>query len=453
MPKPALLATIDNRPAVRNGELVTAATVVQVSQIAFTSPWRGDLQIVDQGRLIVGENIHAGERTIISRSGIAAYDPDGARTFATATRSTGGLGAGDVFAGYAGGNHLLFDQSEGTLGVYSPAGAGFVAGADGSLYAGDLDGAHMHWSPTRRSFEVRNGEDIKISLDANGNAFFDGRVEASSGRIYGPVQVDGLLRVGHVDGPSVAMGRFARLDGGRVIESAEIVALDGSNLPWFRVVAGGDTVHGGWFHLGGSGDYAQRLTYDGADLRFDGLIYARGGEFTGDVTIAQGGSVTFGGQNRLDHQGIKLFTTGSPTPALGNSLTWLDYGDVDAINAQIHAYHGGGGSNLVLTTGSTNGGNQAHGRIYLQPTAGTGRNTEVQAIADYIELHGSNHAVALKVDGSGAAPKLGFFGVTPSAQLAHVAAPAGGATVDTQARAAINSILATLETFGFHETS
>ncbi len=43
--------------------------------------------------------------------------------------------------------------------------------------------------------------------------------------------------------------------------------------------------------------------------------------------------------------------------------------------------------------------------------------------------------------------------VKPSSQQAHVADPAGGGTQDTQARTAINSILTTLETFGFHKTS
>ena len=55
--------------------------------------------------------------------------------------------------------------------------------------------------------------------------------------------------------------------------------------------------------------------------------------------------------------------------------------------------------------------------------------------------------------GAGAAPAIGFLGAAPSARLAHVADPAGGATVDAEARTAINSILASLETFGFHATS
>lgn len=45
------------------------------------------------------------------------------------------------------------------------------------------------------------------------------------------------------------------------------------------------------------------------------------------------------------------------------------------------------------------------------------------------------------------------FGLTPIARIAHVANPSGGSTIDSQARTAINSILTTLENFGFHATS
>lgn len=293
MPKSDIRIVIDTPPNVHNGEMASAATVVQVSQLAMSSPFSGDFQIVDNGRLIVGENIDFGDRVVVGKFGLFGYDPSGINTFAVLSKQYGQFGAGDVFAGYAAGNHLLFRQADGTLGLYSAAGAGFIAAADGSLWAGDTDGAHMHWSQTRRALEVRNGEDIKISLDANGDALFDGVVRAAGGRIYGAMQVDGLLRAGDVDGPSVSLGRFERDDGnGGLIESGEIIATDASNMPWFHVTAGGGLPGGGWFHLGGSGDYPQRLTYDGVDLVFDGILRARGGEFAGDVMITTGALMT-----------------------------------------------------------------------------------------------------------------------------------------------------------------
>lgn len=268
MPKRSPQTIINTRPAVHNGELVHASTVVQVSQLALSGPWRGDLQIIGQGRLIVGEHPDLGERVVATTYGLFGYDPNGVNTFAVHSRQYGNRGAGDVFAGYVSGNYLLFDQSEGTLGVYSPAGAGFIAAADGSLYAGDTDAAHMRWNTATRAIEVRNGEDVKISLDANGDAMFDGTVYASGGRIYGQMQVDGLFRAGDVDGPGISLGRFERTnDLSELVESSEIIATDANNLPWFHVVAGGGTAAGGWFQVGSPGDYAGRMTYDGDELR------------------------------------------------------------------------------------------------------------------------------------------------------------------------------------------
>lgn len=44
--------------------------------------------------------------------------------------------------------------------------------------------------------------------------------------------------------------------------------------------------------------------------------------------------------------------------------------------------------------------------------------------------------------------KIGFFGVDPVKQAAAIADASGGATVDTNARTALNSLLATLRTYG-----
>jgi len=267
MPKSAILKRTDQNPPVRNGEFVATATVLQISQLAMTSPFVGDFQIIGQGRLIVGEHPDLGERFIVTSGGAFAFNAAGTRTFAVWTRGDGVHTGGDVYLGHPD-NFLMYDQSEGTLGLYTVAGAGFIADSDGSLFAGDSDGAHMRWSSASRALEIRNGEDVKISLDANGDGFFDGTIYASGGRIYGQMQVDGLFRAGDVDGPSISLGRFERLNESNVlVESSEIVATDAANLPWFHVVAGGSTAGGGWFQVGNPGDYAGRMTYDGETLQ------------------------------------------------------------------------------------------------------------------------------------------------------------------------------------------
>jgi hypothetical protein len=50
--------------------------------------------------------------------------------------------------------------------------------------------------------------------------------------------------------------------------------------------------------------------------------------------------------------------------------------------------------------------------------------------------------------GTATGQKIGFYGVTPVAQQTGVADPTGGATIDAQARTAINAILARMETLG-----
>jgi hypothetical protein len=334
MPKSAILKRTDQNPPVRNGEFVATATVLQISQLAMTSPFVGDFQIIGQGRLIVGEHPDLGERFIVTSGGAFAFNAAGTRTFAVWTRGDGVHTGGDVYLGHPD-NFLMYDQSEGTLGLYTAAGAGFIADSDGSLFAGDSDGAHMRWSSASRALEIRNREDVKISLDANGDGFFDGTIYASGGRIYGQMQVDGLFRAGDVDGPSISLGRFERLNESNVlVESSEIIATDAANLPWFHVVAGGGTPGGGWFQVGNPGDYQQRMTYDGERLSLDGDIYARGGEIISlDVT----GTLTFGGGNMMDNEGIKLLAGGGVGAQFQNSVSWVDPANEAIAVARMYA--------------------------------------------------------------------------------------------------------------------
>ena len=55
--------------------------------------------------------------------------------------------------------------------------------------------------------------------------------------------------------------------------------------------------------------------------------------------------------------------------------------------------------------------------------------------------------------GTATTQKLGFWNAAPVAQQAHVADPSGGATVDAEARTAINSINALCATLGLTAAS
>ena len=52
-----------------------------------------------------------------------------------------------------------------------------------------------------------------------------------------------------------------------------------------------------------------------------------------------------------------------------------------------------------------------------------------------------------------AVSKFGVGGVTAATQASKISDPTGGATTDTQARAAINSIIDVLERFGLSASS
>ncbi|MCP5524727.1 MAG: hypothetical protein H7A46_24645 [Verrucomicrobiales bacterium] len=61
-----------------------------------------------------------------------------------------------------------------------------------------------------------------------------------------------------------------------------------------------------------------------------------------------------------------------------------------------------------------------------------------------MKRHAGSYAWEITV-GADASAKVGFHGVTPTAQAAHISDPSGGTTVDAEARAAINVILLALE--------
>ena len=415
MPKQTFLKRTDETPPVRNGEFVATSTVLQISQLAMTSPFVGDFQIIGQGRLIVGEHPDLGERFIVTSGGAFAFNAAGTRTFAVWTRGDGVHTGGDVYLGHPD-NFLLYDQSEGTLGLYTAAGAGFIADSDGSLFAGDSDGAHMRWSSASRALEIRNGEDVKISLDANGDGLFDGMVYASGGRIYGQMQVDGLFRAGDVDGPSISLGRFERLNESNVlVESSEIVATDAANLPWFRVVAGGSTPGGGWFQVGNPGDYQQRMTYDGTRLALDGDIYARGGEFAGAVEITTGAIYFGGGRGVLNSTGMALQSS-----TLGNegynAVTWrTDLADAATNNLYIYAQEALSQNQVYIEQPATTTAGTGTINVYARGTSsGTINLISLDTGTPEISSLSINSALGVRVTGITA---LGDGGATNYAQF------------------------------------
>ncbi len=110
----------------------------------------------------------------------------------------------------------------------------------------------------------------------------------------------------------------------------------------------------------------------------------------------------------------------------------------------------GFGTGILYALNSSTTINQSAARIqtlWYEATHATRKADLVLTAYDTAEREG------LRIRGNGSAPAIGFLGATPQARIAHVADPSGGATVDAEARTAINSILSTLELFGLHAAS
>lgn len=283
------LKRLDTQPPVISGEFVPVQSVVTVTNLAVTGPYRGDFQVIDEGRVIVGNDPDLGPRGILSARALQGYNANGLNTFAVWFATTEQHAPGDFHAGNLGGNFLAYDQAAGTLGLYTPDGAGVLMDNDGTFIAGHSDHGHLKWDAVSQSLKIMSGAAVMAEIGDDGNAQFTGIITATGGHITGRMFVDDVLQAGDSDGPAIYLGRFERTnDAGALIETSEILATNASNLPWFHVTAGGETAGDGFFTLGGQGDYAQRLTYDGTNLVFDGTVYARGGTFTGAIVAASG---------------------------------------------------------------------------------------------------------------------------------------------------------------------
>lgn len=275
----------DTQPPVISGDFVPTQSVIAVTQLTVTGPYRGDFQIIDQGRLIVGEDPDIGPRGILSAQALRGYNFNGLNTFAVWFATTEGHAPGDFHAGNLAGNFLQYNQTDGTLGLYTPDGAGVIMDNDGTFIAGHQEHGHMKWDAVSASLKIMSGTETMAEISDDGNAQFTGVITAQGGRITGRMMVDDVLHVGDVDGPAVYVGRFERMnDAGEIVESSEILATDAANLPWFHVVAGGDTAGGGYFHLGGTGNYSDNLSFDGTNVVLSGALIWAGGKGVADAT-------------------------------------------------------------------------------------------------------------------------------------------------------------------------
>lgn len=279
------LKRTDVQPAVISGEFVPVQSVVTITNLSVTGPYRGDFQVIDEGRVIVGNDPDLGPRGILSVPALLGYNAGGFNTFAVWFANTEQHDAGDFHAGDLAGNFLAYNQADGTLGLYTPDGAGILMDNDGTFIAGHQEHGHLKWDAATQSLKIMSGTATMAEIGDDGNAAFTGIITALGGHITGRMFIDDVLQAGDSDGPAIYLGRFERTnDANEVVETSEIIATDANNLPWFHVVAGGDTSGGGYFTLGNQGDYSDNLTFDGTNVVLSGALIWAGGKGVADAT-------------------------------------------------------------------------------------------------------------------------------------------------------------------------
>lgn len=319
MPKKDLVRRIDQHGTPGQAGL----SVLTVNTLNVSGSINGDFQVT--GRLILGDDPDLGNRAIMSRLGIFGYNSAGFNTVSVYFDDWADQGgtvhqAGDLHLGIIGQTWLEYDQDKERLAIFTPAGAGFMADGDGTLRAGLASGAHMRWRSDTQSLTIQVGETIMADIGADGNAWFAGEIRASGGYIDGQMDVTGYLRAGHVDGPSIQMGRFVdEADN----EYSALFAFDDNNLPWMTVRAGGATP--GYFHLGGTGDYDDQFHYDGNTVVVTGTI-------TGSTIVAAQGEIL------LDESGFRIHVS-TISPLIDfNSIQFIDPADDDRAVVWISGY-------------------------------------------------------------------------------------------------------------------
>lgn len=109
------------------------------------------------------------------------------------------------------------------------------------------------------------------------------------------------------------------------------------------------------------------------------------------------------------------------------------------------------GVSLKFVLESSTGANRDAGRLVTLWNVATHASRSADLIGYASDYNGEREIWRGRA--SGTAAQFAVLGATPVARQAHIADPSGGGTQDTEARTAINSILAALESFGFLATS
>jgi hypothetical protein len=228
--------------------------------------------------------------------------------------------------------------------------------------------------------------------------------------------------------------------------SSEITRISGdsTNAAWLNTYQ--DTARRlfvGHASTAGAGIVSGGIASAGTIRADAGLHLTVGSAATAGITITTGGSVGIG--TTAPATLLHAVSTTAATDALRNVLTL----GANVTSTGVGA--AGLGAAVLFTAESTTAADTTMARVQALWYEATHASFKADLVGTAYDAGGEREG--WRVRGAGSAAAIGFLGATPQARIAHVADPSGGATVDAEARSAINSILSTLELFGFHATS
>lgn len=247
-------------------------------------------------------------------------------------------------------------------------------------------------------------------------------------------QEDLLVVVDVSDTSMAATGTDKKLVRGDAFNLLQPSTVSGSTGT-LQTVKGGDTdaLYAGYLDLlGGDSSYGSgkggKVHVTGGGGYYGGAVYVTGGTGTGypgNVTISGGPPI------------------GTAIVKGADGRSGVEQGGEVIVRGGGGGTAGGSGGPANLQGGSANGGDYNGGNVSLVPGNKHGTGTPGS-----IYLYAQAGHVVIEIGDQ----TIGFFDTEPIAQHAAIGDASGGAVVDAEARAALNTLLAAMRTYGLIAT-
>lgn len=240
----------------------------------------------------------------------------------------------------------------------------------------------------------------------------------------------------------------------------------GNNAMNSNVSSEGNTAYGnnalrdttGGFNVGVGPDGGRHISTGASNVAIGADSGPASGDGAHDATIAIGRDALITDSNQMvlgssayNIQDIRFPGTTRPVIREEDSGTNAILNIIGIGHNSTGTPAAGFGAAINVQLDSSTTANQSAGAIAWE--WGTATHASRAAKGHVSAYYTSTERKPMQFEANSSGSLIGFLDTTPAAQQAHIADPSGGSTIDTEARTAINSILAVIETFGFVATS